>query len=120
LYSGAKKAMVGIAESLRKEMQPLGIQVGVTYLSYTRNDPSKRAYNTEGDLIPIPQRSGVPIASQEESAKLILHQIEKGKFKKVQSWLGYFFYNVNRYFPEVVHRIILKRYLKQRRNGEFK
>jgi short-subunit dehydrogenase len=120
LYSGAKKAMVGIAESLRKEMEPLGIHVGVTYLGYTKNDSIKRAYNTEGKLVPIPNRKGVPVASQEESVKLILKQIEQRKFSVIQSWLGFVFFHVNRFLPGLVHRIILRRYLKQSKEGEYK
>ena len=118
IYSSAKKAQIGVAESLRKELADYGIFVGVTYLGFTKNDAHKQTLTSKGKLVSVPERKGVPVASQRESALLILGQIKSRKYAIVQSWLGKLNFIMNRFFPGLVHLILLNAYRKQKGSPE--
>lgn len=113
LYSSAKKAYIGIVESLKKELHAYGIFVGINYLGFTQNDAIKRTYNSNGDLEKVPERKGLPVATQADSARMILNQIKNRKYKVIHSWLGKVNYYLNLLFPGIVHLILLKAHKKQ-------
>ncbi|MEY3367430.1 MAG: hypothetical protein RI973_585 [Bacteroidota bacterium] len=116
LYCASKTALVAVAEALSKEMHPFGIYVGITYLGFTKNDETKHMVGPDGSTVKVPERTDFPVSSQADSARLILNQIEKRKFRVVHSWLGYVNYYLNRFSPFLAHRILLQGYLK--RGGE--
>ena len=113
LYCASKTALVAVAEALRKEMHPFNIYVGITYLGFTKNDEEKHMLGPDGSPVKVPERSDFPVSSQADSARLILNQIEKRKFRVVHSWLGQVNYYLNRFSPSLVHRILLQGYLKR-------
>ena len=48
VYCASKKALSGLAESLRLELIPEGVHVGVVYLGFTEHDPEKRILMADG------------------------------------------------------------------------
>jgi NAD(P)-dependent dehydrogenase (short-subunit alcohol dehydrogenase family) len=113
LYCASKTALIAVAEALGKEMHPFGIYVGITYLGFTKNDEVKRMLGPDGSPVKVPARTDFSVSSQADSARLILNQIEKKKFRLVHSWLGYLQYYLNRLSPALIYRILLHAYLKR-------
>jgi short-subunit dehydrogenase len=113
LYSAAKMAYTGVAQSLRIELNEFNVHVGVMYLSFTENDSAKMTLSPEGKLETVPKRSGFKISTQEESAQLVLNQIAKRKESVVHSSLGKLNAVINRIFPGLVQTILLRNYKKK-------
>jgi short-subunit dehydrogenase len=116
LYSASKMAYLGAAQSLRKELKSSGIHVGTMFLGFTKNDPTKVTLNPKGDLEVVPVRKGLPVATQTESATLILNQIRSRKSIVVHSAFGKLTYVVNRIAPRLIHAVLLNQYRKQNRS----
>jgi len=51
LYCATKTALRGLADSLRCELAPHGVHVGVVYVGFTQNDPEKRVLGAGGKEI---------------------------------------------------------------------
>lgn len=113
LYSASKMAYLGAAQSLRKELKSSGIHVGTMFLGFTKNDPTKVTFNPKGELEIVPARKGLPVATQTESATLILNQIRSRKPIVVHSAFGKLTYVVNRIAPRLIHAVLLNQYRKQ-------
>lgn len=112
LYSSIKMAYIGAVQSLKKELKADNVHVGAIYLGFTKNDASKKTLNAKGELELVPVRKGLPVASQEESAEVVLKQIEQRKTFVVQSLLGKTNFIVNRIFPRIIHLVLLNQYRK--------
>lgn len=113
LYSASKMAYLGAAQSLKKELKVSGIHVGTMFLGFTKNDPTKVTFNPKGELEIVPVRKGLPVATQTESAVLILNQIKSRKSIVVHSAFGKLTYVVNRIAPRLIHAVLLNQYRKQ-------
>jgi NAD(P)-dependent dehydrogenase (short-subunit alcohol dehydrogenase family) len=116
LYSAAKMAFTGAAQALRKELADSRVHVGVLYLGFTQNDEIKRTLSPDGKLEPVPKRDGFKVSTQAESAQLILRQIERKKSFVVHSTLGKVNAFMSRYFPGLLHRILLNAYRKNKKS----
>ncbi len=112
LYSSVKMAYIGAVQSLRKELQGDGVHVGAIYLGFTKNDATKKTLNANGGLEDVPVRAGLPVASQSESAGIVLDQIYKRKTFVVQSALGKTNFIVNRILPRIIHWVLSNQYRK--------
>ncbi len=107
-YSASKMALTAVAESLKIELHKQGVHIGISFVSFTENDPDKKFYNENGELEVLPKRSNIKLMPVEETVKIIIDQIEKRKFKVVHSTLGkvnWFFYKV---FPKLVEFILIR------------
>jgi NAD(P)-dependent dehydrogenase (short-subunit alcohol dehydrogenase family) len=112
LYSSVKMAYIGAVQSLKKELHDDGVHVGAIYLGFTKNDTTKRTLNANGELEAVPVRKGLPVASQDESAGVVLNQIYKRKTFVVQSALGKANFLVNRVLPRIIHAVLLNQFRK--------
>ena len=117
LYSAVKMAYIGAVQSLRKELQEDGVHVGAIYLGFTKNDAVKKTLNSNGDLELVPVRKRLPVATQEESAEVVLNQIYKRKTFVVQSILGKANFLVNRIFPKIIHLVLSNQYRKMSKSS---
>ena len=113
-YSASKMALTGFVESLRKEVSPKGVHIGIAYVGFTENDPNKTVYDKDGKVIPIPKRSVGKTDTPEKVAKGILQIVEKRKFKKVFTLLGKLNVLMNRFAPWLVQIVLQKAYLKKK------
>ncbi|MBN1835836.1 MAG: SDR family NAD(P)-dependent oxidoreductase [Spirochaetales bacterium] len=86
-YCTTKAALTALAESLQGELHGTGIHVGVYYLGFTQNDPEKRFVAPDGGLEPV-KHTYRWRRTQRQSAAWILRNIEKRRFKAVQTLPG--------------------------------
>jgi len=103
LYSTTKMALAGLAGSLRCELKPAGVHVGMVYPGFTQNDPEKRMFGPGGTLI-LPGRP--PYHTQEQVAKKIATLIRKRKRQMVLTPYGKAVHLMMRVSPRFVEYVI--------------
>ena len=111
-YSSSKMALTALAESLRIELSGKGVHVGIAYVGFTENDTKKIFLDENGKQIPVPSRSNMKQMPQLQVAGKIIKQIERRKFKSVLSVLGKVNFWMNKFFPALVHRVLLNAFRK--------
>jgi len=104
IYCASKGALKCLAESLRLELLPLGVHIGVVYLGYTEHDPEKRILLADGAGAP-PTRPAHH--TQAYAANLILKLIEKRKRDLIMTPIGKLGAYVYRLSPSLVERVVL-------------
>jgi len=105
VYCATKKALTGLAESLRIELIPKGVHVGVVYLGFTEHDPEKRIITADGSLAP----PGRPAHhSQAQAAALIVKLLKKRKRQLIMTSAGVAGWLAYRLSPAFVERAILR------------
>ncbi len=105
-YAAAKGALSAYSESLRAEVSPLGVHVGIIYVGFTENDPNKVIYDSQGRLIPLVKRKNSH--SQGDVAKKMLTMITKRKKRMVLTPLGKFSSILYRLLPNLSDWIITR------------
>jgi NAD(P)-dependent dehydrogenase (short-subunit alcohol dehydrogenase family) len=105
IYCATKGALTGLAESLRLELVPKGVHVGVAYVGYTEHDPEKRLLAADGSLL-APDRPAH--ATQASAADAILALIARRKRSAVMTPVGRAAALVHRLSPSLVERVILR------------
>lgn len=104
IYCATKKALTGFAESLRIELIPKGVHVGVVYLGFTEHDPEKRILAADGALVP-PDRPAHH--SQAHAAGLVVKMLEKREKQLIMTPIGVLGWLIYRLSPTVVEKAIL-------------
>ncbi len=105
VYCATKKALTGLAESLRIELTPREVHVGVVYLGFTEHDPEKRIIMADGSLEP----PGRPAHhSQAHAAALIVKLLRKRKRQLIMTPAGVAGWLAYRLSPAFVERAILR------------
>ncbi len=103
VYCATKGALTGLCDSLRLELMPLGVHVGIVYLGYTEHDPEKRILAADGSLVP-PDRPAHH--TQAQAADLILRMIQKRKRKLIMTPIGNLGAYIQRLSPGLVETAI--------------
>ena len=85
LYCATKGAMAGLSESLRLELGPQGVHVGVVNLGFTQNDPEKRVIAGDGSWVP-PDRPAHQ--TQAQAAVEIVRVVERRRRRAVLTPIG--------------------------------
>ncbi|UCC61274.1 MAG: SDR family oxidoreductase [Dehalococcoidia bacterium] len=115
IYCATKKALTGLAESLRLELIPMGLHVGVVYLGYTEHDPEKRIIAADGSLT-VPDRPAHH--TQVHVASKIVRMLEKRQKQLIMTRVGTIGWICYRLSPALVECAVL---LAQKRHlGIFK
>jgi len=115
IYCATKGALKNFCESLRLELGPKQIHVGIVLLGHTAHDPEKRILDAGGSLI-LPDRPQTH--SQEKAAGLILKMIHKQKKQLVTTPLGRFCYVSYRISPWIVEKVV--KWAQRKKIGMFK
>jgi NAD(P)-dependent dehydrogenase (short-subunit alcohol dehydrogenase family) len=111
-YSSSKMALTALAESLRIELHPYGVHIGIAYVGFTENDPEKTFLDGEGERNALPDRKTIRQISAKKVALHLLQMIERRRYRSICTPLGKFHAFVTRIFPNVVHRFFLRRYIR--------
>lgn len=104
IYCATKGALTGLAESLRLELIPQGVHIGVVHLGFTEHDPEKRILAADGTPV-LPDRPAHH--TQDMAAGQILRMIEKRKRRIVMTPAGKLGGIAYRLSPGLVERAIL-------------
>ena len=112
-YGSAKTALTGFSESLRAELRPYHVHVGIIYVGFTENDPNKQIYDAKGELVPLMRDKNND--SQEGVAKAILKMIKRRKSVMVLTLQGKLANFLYRAFPRLSGYLLGKFALKDSR-----
>jgi len=104
-YCAGKGALTGLCESLRLELIPQGVHVGVVYLGYTEHDPEKRILAADGSPV-LPGRPAHH--TQAHAASLIVRMIRKRKRRLIMTPVGNLGWVIYRLSPGIVEKVILR------------
>ncbi len=103
-YGASKLALRGLAESLRAELKPSSVHVGIVYVGFTENDPDKVVYRQDGSLSILPRRRNSHTQSQ--AAKAIVRSILWRKPSSTLTAIGHVSAFVFRFFPRLSDWVI--------------
>lgn len=84
-YCASKTALTGLAESLRLELGPRGVHVGVVHLGFTEHDPEKRILAADGELV-LPDRPAH--VTQADAARAIVRLVMRRSRRTVMTPVG--------------------------------
>ena len=104
-YCATKSALGGLSESLRLELGPAGVHVGVAYLGFTENDPDKRVLGADGSA-ELPDRPAHH--SQAQVADAIVGMIVKRSRQIILTPIGSIADRAHRISPALVERIVAR------------
>jgi len=103
-YCASKGALTGFCESLRLELIPKGVHVGVVYLGFTEHDPEKRILAADGSMV-LPDRPAHH--TQAFAASRIIKMMEQRKRRLIMTSAGTLGWLVYRLSPGLLERLIL-------------
>ncbi len=109
LYSASKAFVRSLAESLRLELGPYGIKVGVIVPGFTTTDPEKSVMKGDGSARPI---NRPPHDTPEGVAGGIARLVERGERELVLTPLGKATAALQRISPGLLDRILARTRLK--------
>jgi NAD(P)-dependent dehydrogenase (short-subunit alcohol dehydrogenase family) len=103
VYSAAKMALTGLSQGLRAEVEPEGVHVGLIWVSFTENDPDKKIYAADGELMSIrrPHKT-----SQADVATSVMRMVERRTREHAMTLQGKLFVFLNRLAPGLLRRIL--------------
>jgi dihydroflavonol-4-reductase len=105
IYCATKSALSGLSESLRLELGPAGVHVGVVCMGFTENDPDKRVLGADGSAM-LPGRPAHH--SQAQVADAIVEMILERRRQVILTPLGTVADRAHRISPGLVERIIAR------------
>jgi NAD(P)-dependent dehydrogenase (short-subunit alcohol dehydrogenase family) len=114
VYSSSKMALTALAESMKIELHPTGVHVGIAYVGFTQNDPEKTIYNVDGKIIAQPVRSFIKAEPPVNVARRVSRMISQRQFKAVFTPLGKLNALVNRWAPGLGELILRRNYFKRK------
>lgn len=103
-YCASKGALTGLCESLRLELLPLGVHVGIAYLGFTEHDPEKRILAADGTAV-LPDRPAHH--TQAQAAAAILGMVRRRQRRLVLTPVGRLGDLAYRLSPTLVEQAIL-------------
>jgi NAD(P)-dependent dehydrogenase (short-subunit alcohol dehydrogenase family) len=104
VYCASKKALTGLCESLRLELIPKGVHVGIVYLGFTEHDPEKRILSASGEPV-LPERPAHH--TQAQAAARIVRMLKKRRKHLIMTPIGNLGWLAYRFSPGLVERAVL-------------
>ncbi len=104
-YCASKGALTGLCESLRLELGPAGVHVGVVHVGFTEHDPDKRVLGARGEAL-LPDRPAHQTQAQ-VADRIVAMMIER-KARVTLTPVGHLGSFAHRLSPRMVERVIAK------------
>ncbi len=117
-YSAGKMALTALAQSLKIELSSAGVHIGIVYVSFTKNDETKRVKKAGGELVPVAERPAWLQQTQEQVAKAVLYNIRRRRFKTTLSFVGKLNAFAVKFFPRLVMRVVIMSQYRMRKMYE--
>jgi NAD(P)-dependent dehydrogenase (short-subunit alcohol dehydrogenase family) len=114
VYSSSKMALTALAESMKIELHPTDVHVGIAYVGFTQNDPEKTIYNADGKIIAQPVRNFIKAEPPVNVARRVSRMISRRQFKVVFTALGKLNALVNRWAPSLGEWILRRNYFRRK------
>ena len=105
IYSAAKMALSGLAESLHAELSPAGVHVGVVFVTFTENDPDKTVMGADGRPLRVSRKAST---TQRQVAEEILRTVVRRRRRSYMTTTGKLLVFMQRYFPRLTDAAILR------------
>ncbi|MGH1433027.1 MAG: SDR family oxidoreductase [Lewinella sp.] len=111
-YSASKMSLTALVQSLKIELAGTGVHVGINYIGFAENDPTKTYLNEQGEVVTMPVRDQFKKMPVEEVAQYFVSGIEKRKYKQTLSLLGKLTGIMPRFFPRIFEWAMIRKHLK--------
>ena len=108
-YSASKHALHGFFDSLRGELEPLGVGVGLVCPSFADTGIEKNALNGQGQPAQHPRSTTGRVASAQEVAQAVFKAAAARKRLSVLSPVGKASWWISRICPGLYERLMLRR-----------
>lgn len=108
-YSMGKITHKNFAQSLELEMRNTGVDIGVAYVCFTKNEIDKQMITPDGHLSDLPERPGKMQLPREKVAKSLAMMILKRRRKYVLSLYGKLFSIAIKVLPGLMRYIFKKK-----------
>ena len=115
-YSASIMALTALAQSLKIELAGTGVHVGINYVGFAENDETKTYLNHQGEIEKMPVRKKFKRMPLEIVAANFVKGIEKRRYKQTFSLVGKLTRVLQKYFPALFERIMIKKYLEQKKD----
>lgn len=103
IYSAAKMALQGLAQSLRAEWAGHGIHVGLVYLGFTENDPEKTILTADGRAVHHQRQAQL---TQAEAATAVLQNLRKRRKTSILTLAGKFLVFIQACLPGLADWVV--------------
>lgn len=110
VYAAAKMSLTAIAQSMRVELQPYGVHVGLIYVGVTKNEPDKTVMDASGRPVLIATEKRPFETSTERVSSGIASNIVKRKKQTFIGINGKIYLILCRYLPGLMEFLSLRRY----------
>jgi short-subunit dehydrogenase len=88
-YSATKMGLTALSQALRVEMKPEGVHIGIIYVGFTKNDPTKTELDAHGKGVKMSPRPAWLQAEQSTVAKAIFNMVIKRQSKRKMGVIGH-------------------------------
>lgn len=105
IYSAAKMALTGLAESIHAEHHSDGVHAGVLFLAFTENDPDKTIMGPDGAPMRITRKAST---TQRQAAEAVYRMVERRTRKTYLTASGKYLVFMQRHFPWLTDAVILR------------
>ena len=102
-YSTGKTALTALSQSLRAELTPKGVHVGIVYVGFTENDDDKLVLDADGQLVLVAPRLKWIQQTQVQVAQSIVKLTIKRRNRVVLSFIGKSLAFIVRFFPFIMY-----------------
>ena len=115
-YSASKMSLTALVQSLKIELAGTGVHVGINYVGFAENDENKTYLDQSGEIEKMPERKQFNRMPLHIVAAHFVSGIEKRRYKQTLSFLGKLTYILQRYFPTLFEWLMIKQFLKQKKD----
>lgn len=108
-YSSSKMALTAFSQSIRGELKPLGVHVGIIYVGFTENDPDKTIIDSKGERIPLRREKNN--MTQQGVAAAVLDAVKRRRNQSILTFIGKIGSFLNRLYPRPIEAFFSRRTL---------
>ena len=105
IYSAAKMALTGLAESIHAEYVSAGVHAGVLFLAFTENDPDKTIMGPDGAPMRISRKAST---TQRQAAEAVYRMVRRRSRKTYLTASGKYLVFMQRHFPWLTDAVIVR------------
>ena len=98
-YSAAKAGLDTFAESLRIELSPYRVHIGLIHVGIVRNHPGKKVMGYDGSYITVSRKGQL---SEDDVARAVLRMVRRRRSLMTLTFMGKLIYFLEKISPSLV------------------